>query len=289
MEFKNLKEPYLIAEIGINHNGDLNIARKLLDAVSATNWNCAKFQKRNPDKCVPEEQKSIMRDTPWGKMTYLEYKYRVEFDKEQYDIINEESINKNIDWTASVWDFDSLDFLINNYKNIPFIKIPSATNGSFDFMIEVCKTGVPVIVSLGMTDLKQCDDIVNILLKNSSNFCIMHTNSAYPSPHEDINLSLIPFFENRYKCPVGYSGHEQDLEPSVIAVALGAKVIERHVTLSHNMWGTDHSSSLEVHAMDMLKKRIDIVSKVIGVPEKMVFESEVPFIKKLKNDNIRRF
>lgn len=286
--FKNLSKPYLIAEIGINHNGDINIAKKLLDAVSATNWDCAKFQKRNPDKCVPEEQKSVMRSTPWGEMTYINYKHKVEFGKGEYDIINNESNSRNISWTASVWDYDSLEFLVNNYKNIPFLKVASASNGANDFLIEVCKTGIPVAVSLGMSDLQQCDEIVNTLNKYSNDFCIMHTNSAYPSPHEDLNLSLIPFFKERYQCVVGYSGHEEDLEPSVIAVALGSMVIERHVTLDHKMWGSDHACSLEVHAMDILKKRIDTVNKVIGVPEKKVFNSEIPFIKKLKNNNIPR-
>jgi N-acetylneuraminate synthase len=287
--FKNLQKTYLIAEIGINHNGDIGIANKLLDAVSATGWDCAKFQKRNPDVCVPEQQKSVIRSTPWGEMTYLDYKYRVEFGKKEFDIINDNSKSRNIKWTASVWDYDSLDFMLQNYPDVPFLKIASATNGAKDFIVDACKTGIPIALSLGMSDISQCDEVVNLLMKNCSDYCIMHTNSAYPSPHEDLNLSLIPFFKDRYKCVVGYSGHEIDLEPTVIAAALGAEVIERHVTLDHSMWGSDHACSLEVHAMDMLRKRIETIKKVIGVPEKKVFESELPFVKKLKNDNIRRF
>lgn len=281
--FKDLKTPYLISEIGINHNGDINIAKKLIDATNATGWNCAKFQKRNPDVCVPEHQKNIMRDTPWGNMKYIDYKYKVEFEKKEYDIINNSCNDKGLEWSASVWDYDSLDFLLNNYSNIPFIKIPSAINGSYDFLVDACKTNLPILVSLGMADLKECDKIVNLLNNHSSEFCVMHTNSAYPAPNDQLNLSLIPFFIERYNCPVGYSGHEIDLEPSVIAATLGANVIERHVTLDHSMWGSDHKCSLEVHAMDLLRKRIISAREALGKPEKKVFEAEAPKIQSLKN------
>lgn len=281
--FKDLKTPYLISEIGINHNGDINIAKKLIDATNATGWNCAKFQKRNPDVCVPEHQKNVMRDTPWGNMKYIDYKYKVEFEKKEYDIINNSCNDKGLEWSASVWDYDSLDFLLNNYSNIPFIKIPSAINGSYDFLVDACKTNLPILVSLGMADLKECDKIVNLLNNHSSEFCVMHTNSAYPAPNDQLNLSLIPFFIERYNCPVGYSGHEIDLEPSVIAATLGANVIERHVTLDHSMWGSDHKCSLEVHAMDLLRKRIISAREALGKPEKIVFEAEAPKIQSLKN------
>jgi N-acetylneuraminate synthase len=286
--FNKLKTPYLIAEIGINHNGDMDITNKLIDATNATGWNCAKFQKRDPDVCVPEHQKDIMRETPWGTMKYIDYKYKLEFQKREYDIINKRCKEKKIDWSASVWDYNSLDFLLKNYEDTPFIKIPSAVNGSHDFLIDACKTKKPILVSLGMAELSECDKIVDILKQHSSDFCIMHTNSAYPAPVEQLNLSLIPFFIERYKCPVGYSGHEMGLEPSVIASVLGANVIERHVTLDHNMWGSDQQCSLEVHAMDMLRKRIISARESIGKPIKKVFEAEAPKIKSLKNDSISR-
>lgn len=282
------KSPYLIAEIGINHNGSIETAKKLLDATSATGWNCAKFQKRNPDVCVPEDQKQKRRETPWGEMSYIEYKYKIEFEKDQYDTINKLSKDRGIDWTASVWDYDSLDFMINNYPNIPFLKIPSAVNGSYEFLIDSCKTGYPILLSLGMTNLKNTDEILNILNKHSKDFCVMHTNSAYPAPNHQLNLSVIPFLIDRYECNVGYSGHEIDLEPSVIASTLGAKVIERHVTLDHRMWGSDHAASLEVHAMDMLRKRIFSANEAIGEPIKKVYDSEKQSIEKLKNNNIKR-
>ena len=286
--FKDLKDPYLIAEIGINHNGSIDIAKKLIDATNATGWNCAKFQKRNPDICVPENQKNILRNTPWGEMKYINYKYKVEFGIKEYNQIDLSCKEKGIDWTASVWDYDSLDFLINNYSGIKFLKIPSAINGSYEFLIDACKTGLPILLSLGMSNLKQSDKIVNLLKKHSSDFCIMHTNSSYPAPNDQLNLSLIPFFRERYKCTVGYSGHENDLEPSVIASVLGAKVIERHITLDHDMWGSDHKSSLEVHAMNILRKRIFYANEALGIPEKKIFDYEALFITKLKNNNIKK-
>jgi len=286
--FKNLDKIYLIGEIGINHNGDIAIAKKLIDAVSATGWDCAKFQKRSPDICVPEDKKSDIRETPWGRMKYIDYKHKIEFEKKEYDTISKECKKRSIDWSTSIWDFESLDFIMENYPNIKFIKIPSALNNNYELIKESCETGLPIIVSLGMSDIKMTDKLMNVLNKYSSNFCILHTNSAYPSPHEDLNLSLIPFLIKRYNCPVGYSGHEADLDPTVVAVSLGARVVERHITLDHNMWGTDHSSSLEIRGMTTLKTRVADIPKMIGSPEKKIFESEKPFISKLRNDSIRR-
>jgi N-acetylneuraminate synthase len=286
--FKNTDKIYLIGEIGINHNGDIGIAKKLIDAVSATGWDCAKFQKRSPDICVPEDKKNDIRETPWGKMKYIDYKHKIEFGKKEYDKISKECKKRSIDWSTSIWDFESLDFIMENYPDIKFIKIPSALNNNYELIKESCETGLPIIVSLGMSDINMTDKLMNVLNKYSSNFCILHTNSAYPSPHEDLNLSLIPFLIERYKCPVGYSGHEADLDPTVVAVSLGARVIERHITLDHTMWGTDHSSSLEIRGMTTLKTRINDIPKMIGTPEKKIFESEKPFISKLRNDSIRR-
>tara|TARA_Y100000590_G_C15708265_1_gene1009409 strand:- start:364 stop:1224 length:861 start_codon:yes stop_codon:yes gene_type:complete len=281
--FKNLSlndEPYLIAEIGINHNGNINIAKKLIDATNACGWHCAKFQKRNPDVCVPENQKNIERDTPWGKMKYIDYKYKVEFEQDEYNEINDYCKDKNLDWTVSVWDLDSLDF-IKNYE-IPFIKIPSAhiTNG--ELLEECAKSKVPILFSTGMSTWEMIDNAVEILEKNRAEYAMFHCNSTYPAPHNELNLKTIPTMIERYNCIVGYSGHEYDLDPSVIAVTLGAKIIERHITLDHQMWGTDHSSSLEIHAMDLLKKRIKDINIILGNSEKIITESEIPVMEKLR-------
>tara|TARA_R110001583_G_scaffold18383_35_gene73179 strand:- start:4450 stop:5301 length:852 start_codon:yes stop_codon:yes gene_type:complete len=280
VDFKNLEKPYFIGEIGINHNGSLQNTKKLIDAVSACNWDCAKFQKRDPDVCVPEHQKSKLRSTPWGEMTYIEYKHRVEFGKKQYDYINDYCAEKPIDWSASVWDLNSLDFLLQ--YNLPYIKIPSAMITNSKLLEESAKSGVPIIMSTGMSSLQEVDTAVELVNKHTDNFVLMHTNSSYPTPRSELNLSLIPFLQERYECTVGYSGHEDDLEPTVIAAVLGAKVIERHITLSHEMWGTDQKSSLEVVGMDKLYKRIRDIDQILGTPDKQVTESEVNIRKKLR-------
>jgi N-acetylneuraminate synthase len=279
-DFEDLDKPYFIGEIGINHNGDMQIAKKLMDAAFACNWDCVKFQKRNPDICVPEKQKNILRDTPWGKMTYLEYKYKVEFGKKEFDYIDTYCKEKPLDWSASVWDHDSLHFLLD--YDVPFIKIPSAMLTNLELLKEAAKTGITLIVSTGMSTLDEIDAAMNLITKYGSRPILMHTNSSYPTPVSELNLNLIPVLKKRYDCTIGYSGHEYDLEPTVIAVALGAKVIERHITLSHDLWGTDQKSSLEVHAMDLLKKRANDISKMLGSSTKEVTPSEVPIREKLR-------
>lgn len=280
VDFEHLKEPYFIGEIGINHNGDIQIAKKLMDAAFACNWNCIKFQKRNPEVCVPEKQKSVMRDTPWGKMTYLDYKYRIEFGKAEYDIIDYYCKEKPLDWTVSVWDNDSLDF-IQNYE-VPFIKIPSALLTDLELLKRAAETNSTLIISTGMSTLDEIDKAVDLVTKYGAKPILMHTNSSYPTPIDELNLNLIPVLKERYDCIIGYSGHEVSLEPTVVAVALGAQVIERHITLSHSLWGTDQKSSLEVHAMDMLRKRATDVWKMLGSSIKEVTPSELPIREKLR-------
>jgi N-acetylneuraminate synthase len=281
--FSNLEDrsvPYFIGEIGINHNGDLKIAKRLIDGLHATGWDCAKFQKRNPDVCVPEEQKNVLRETPWGTLKYIDYKHHIEFGKKEYFEIDKYCKQKPMDWTASVWDRDSLKFILE--YGVPFIKIASASITDLELVKECALSGVPIIMSTGMSTLEEVDDAVNTIIKNGKKPVIMHTNSSYPTPPNELNLSLIPFYKERYGCTVGYSGHEEDLEPTVVAVTLGAKVIERHVTLSHSMWGTDQKSSLEIHAMDMLYKRCKNISTIIGNNKKEVTPSELPIRKKLR-------
>jgi len=276
----NSKSVYLIAEIGINHNGDINLAKRLIDAAYACGWNCAKFQKRSPEVCVPEHQKNVLRQTPWGEMTYFDYKKKIEFEKNEYDIIDKYCNEKPIDWTASVWDIPSLEFLLK--YNVPIIKIPSAHITNLELLREVSQAKVPTIVSTGMSDLKMIDTCYEIFSKVSTPISLLHTNSTYPSLHSELNLNVIKMLKNRYNCLIGYSGHEYDLEPSVIAVALGAKIIERHITIDHNLWGTDQKSSLEVHAMDLLRKRIEGVHDILGSEKKYITESEKKVMKKLR-------
>jgi len=272
---------FMIAEIGINHNGSLEVAKKLIDASFACDWDCVKFQKRTPEICVPDHQKNVMRDTPWGKMTYLAYRYKVEFEKKEYDYIDTYCKEKPIFWTASPWDIPSLNFLLK--YDVPFIKIPSAKLTELDFLTETAKSGKPVVLSTGMSTYEEMDKSVEILEKYSkANYALMYTNSTYPTPPEDINLSLLAVLKDRYKCVVGYSGHEYELEPTVMAVGLGASIIERHVTLSHKMWGSDQSASLEVHAMDLLRKRARGVEVIMGNGVKTIMPREMEVRKKLR-------
>ena len=275
------KDPYLIAEIGINHNGDLQIAKRLIDAAFACRWNAVKFQKRVPEIAVPEAQKSVMRDTPWGRMTYLEYKKRIEFGQEEYDYIDRDCREKPIDWTASPWDIPSLRFLLQ--YDVPFIKIASATLTNDEILTEAAESGKVIVLSTGMSTMAEIDHAAELLEKHADgNYILMHTNSTYPADHLDLNLSMITTLRERYGCLVGYSGHEADLEPSVVAGVLGAVMIERHVTISHELWGTDQKASLEVPAMGMLAGRIRNVHGMMGTGEKVLSEGELAVRKKLR-------
>ena len=272
--------PYTIAEIGINHNGALQIAKKLIDAANACGWNCVKFQKREPEIAVPETQKNVMRDTPWGKITYLEYKKKVEFGKKEYDYIDAYCKEKPIAWSASPWDIPSLQFLLK--YDIPFIKIASAGNADKKLLKLACESGKTLLVSTGMSTLEEMDVLVDFLEKNSDgNYILLHTNSVYPTPADELNLNMIKTMKERYHCIVGYSGHEIDLEPTVVATALGAKVIERHVTLDHDMWGTDHKASLSVPGMGMLLGRMREILFMLGDGE-TITDKEREVRKKLR-------
>lgn len=275
------QRPYFIAEIGINHNGDLNIAKRLIDASYAIGWDCVKFQKRTPDLAVPEEQKNVPRQTPWGEMTYLEYKKRIEFGKEEYDYIDSYCKEKPIYWSASPWDIPSLEFLLQ--YEIPFIKLASATNGNIDLIKRACESGKPILMSTGMSTQEELDKAVSALEDYSNgNYALLHTNSVYPAPVDQLNLKYIQTLKKRYGCVVGYSGHEQNLEPTVAAVTLGADIVERHVTLSHDMWGTDQKASLEINAMYMLYHRCIDIKKMMGDGEKKLEEDELKVRKKLR-------
>ena len=273
--------PYFIAEIGINHNGELSIAKRLIDASFAIGWDCVKFQKRTPDIAVPDAQKGVVRQTPWGEMSYLDYKKRIEFGLEEYDYIDRYCKEKPIAWSASPWDIPSLDFLIQ--YDIPFIKLASATNGNMELIKKACKTGKPILMSTGMSTQEELDKAVSALENYSDgNYALLHTNSVYPAPIDGLNLRYIQTLKERYKCVVGYSGHEQNLEPTVAAVTLGASIIERHVTLSHDMWGTDQKASLEINAMYMLYHRCIDIGLMLGDGQKKLGEDELKVRKKLR-------
>lgn len=274
-----MKPTYIIAEIGINHNGNLDVAKKLIDIAAVAGCDAVKFQKRNPDVCVPEHQKNVMRDTPWGTMTYLEYKYKVEFGKTEYDEIDSYCKEKGIAWSASPWDLDSLNFL--NQYDIPFIKIPSAMLTNHELLKSARDTGKKIILSVGMSTEEEIDSAVEIL-KYSKDFAILHCNSTYPAPIEELNLSAIKTLQQKYKCEVGYSGHEFRLGTTVAAVYLGASIIERHITLDRTMWGTDHMSSVEPQGLIKLVKGIRELEQAYGDGTIKITESQKPIRSKLR-------
>jgi|TARA_R100001129_G_scaffold120437_2_gene83555 N-acetylneuraminate synthase len=275
-----MKPTYIIAEIGINHNGSLETAKKLIDIAAIAGCDAVKFQKRNPDVCVPEHQKSVMRDTPWGQMTYLDYKYKVEFEKREYDIIDEYCKEKNIAWSASPWDLDSLQFLMG--YDIPFIKIPSAMITNEELMRASAATGKKIIFSTGMSTMEEIDQAVEWMNEENTPFSLLHCNSTYPAPLEDLNLSCIPVLKDRYQCEVGYSGHEFRLGTTVAAVYLGATILERHITLDRTMWGSDHLASVEPQGLIKLVRGVRELESAYGDGRKRVTEGELPIRKKLR-------
>ncbi|HNW96912.1 MAG TPA: N-acetylneuraminate synthase family protein [Bacteroidales bacterium] len=277
--FKNIDSVYLIAEIGINHNGNIDFVKKMIDYALVFGWNCVKLQKRNPDKSVPEHQKNIIKDTPWGKMTYLEYKHKMEFDKSQYSEI-EKYCSDKIKFTASVWDIESVDFMDD--FDVPFIKVPSAHLTNDDLIKYICKKKLPVLLSTGMSTTEEVDHAVELITSFTDNFALMHTNSSYPAHEEELNLNVIKTFQERYKCVVGYSGHEFGLVPTTTSVALGAKIIERHVTIDRTMWGTDQIASVEPQGMLKLVTHIRAIEKALGDGIKKVYDSELLIRKKLR-------
>jgi len=276
-----MKKTYIIAEIGINHNGNLDIAKKLIDIAAVAGCDAVKFQKRNPDVCVPEHQKNVIRDTPWGKMKYLDYKHKIEFGRQEYGIINEYCKQKSIHWTASPWDLDSLAFLLE--YDVPFIKIPSAMLTNNKLLSETVKTNKKIILSTGMSTLEEIDNAVQILGK--ANFALLHCNSSYPAPIGELNLRCIQTLKERYNCEIGYSGHEFRLGTSVAAVYLGATIIERHITLDRTMWGSDHLSSIEPQGLIKLVKGIRELESAYGDGIKRVTKGELAPRKKLRGLN----
>ena len=277
-----MKKTYIIAEIGINHNGDLNVAKRLIDIAAVAGCDAVKFQKRDPDVCVPEHQKNVEKDTPWGTMTYLEYKHKTEFGKKEYDEIDQHCRNKRISWSASPWDLGSLEFLLQ--YDIPFIKIPSAMLTNLKLIEAAAKSGKKVILSTGMSTEEEIYKAICVLEPGPEmyDYAILHCNSTYPAPLDELNLSCIKTMKDKYGCEVGYSGHEFRLGTSVAAVYLGATIIERHITLDRSMWGSDHLSSLEPQGLFKLVSGIRELEQSFGDGKIKVTESEKPVRKKLR-------
>ena len=269
---------FIVAEIGINHNGDLEIAKELIRIAKKAGVDAVKFQKRTPECCVPLEQRNLMRETPWGYITYMEYREKVEFNLDQYREIDEFCRENNMFWFASVWDEPSADF-IEKFDS-PCYKIASALLTNDSLLKHVQSINKPVFLSTGMSTLEEVDHAVEILGKEK--LVLLHTCSAYPAHYEELNLRIIPMLQNRYGVPIGYSGHETGLPSTVAAVALGACMVERHVTIDRAMWGSDHAASLEPNGITRLVRDIRLVETSLGNAEKKVLPREIPIRLRLR-------
>lgn len=251
-----MKKKFLIAEIGINHNGNIKIAKELIKKSKLAGFDAVKFQKRNPDICVPDNKKDQFKETPWGQMTYLKYKKKIEFGEKEFNLINKFCKKIGIEWFASPWDIESQIFL-EKFK-LTYNKIPSAMLTNYTLLERVAKNKKITFISTGMSNYENIDNAVKIFKKNKCKYILMHSVSTYPCPEEKLNLSMIYNLQKKYNCPVGYSGHEVSVSPSLMAAVMGAVAIERHVTLKRTMWGTDHAASLEFNGM---KQLVDLIRK----------------------------
>ena len=269
---------YVIGEIGLNHNGDVEIAKRLIDVAAVAGVQAVKFQKRTPEISTPEHMKQVPRETPWGTMTYLEYRYRVEFEREQYAEVGAYADSKGLDWFASPWDEPAVDFL--EEMDVVAHKVASASVTDIGLLQRLRDTGKPIILSTGMSTIEQIDRAVEVL--GTERLVMLHATSTYPLPPEEANLLMIDTLRQRYDVPIGYSGHEPGLQISLAAVAMGAVAVERHITLDRAMWGSDHAASLEPHGLMSLVRDIRIIGTARGDGVKRIFPGELAPLSKLR-------
>ena len=275
-----MKKPYLIAEIGINHNGDINIVKKLIKNSKDCGFDAVKFQKRTIDIVYDKKTLDPPRESPWGKTT-RDQKLGLEFEKQQYDEIDSYCKEVNIEWFGSAWDIKSLEFL-NNY-NLKFNKIASAMIVDHEFLNEVAKKNKHTFISTGMSTKEDIDNAVSIFKKNNCSFELMHCVSTYPMKVEDANLITINQLKNEYNCNVGYSGHENGVVVSLVAIMLGVTSLERHITLDRTMYGSDQAASLELSGMKDLTESMNKIILSLGEPSLgKIIDDELPIAKKLR-------
>ncbi|MGW6172060.1 N-acetylneuraminate synthase family protein [Arthrobacter sp. NPDC055138] len=269
---------YVIGEIGINHNGDIEIAKQLIDVAAEAGANAVKFQKRTPEISTPADMRDKMRSTPWGEMTYLDYRYRVEFDMPIYQKLISHAADRGLHCFASPWDVPSVAFM--EEAGALTHKVASASVTDLELLAALRETGKPVILSTGMSTIEQIDKAVETL--GTEKLILMHATSTYPLPPEEANLRMISTLQERYQVPVGYSGHERGLQISLAAVALGAVTVERHITLDRTMWGSDQASSLEPKGFEALIRDIRILEDAMGDGVKRVFPGELAPLSRLR-------
>lgn len=274
---------YIIAEIGINHNGSLETAKQLIDEAVAAKADAVKFQKRTPEICVPKDQWEIMRDTPWGRITYIDYKRKTEFGIAEYAAIDQYCKKLGIDWFVSPWDTNAVDFM--EHFDTVIYKLASASLTDLALIQRILETGKPLMLSTGMSTVKEIEITMAYIRNYDENYplCIAHSTSAYPCAPQELNLKMIQTLEAKYPgIPVGYSGHETGLATTVAAVAMGATFVERHFTLDRAMWGSDHAASVEPGGFQRLVKDIRDVETAAGDGVKKVYDSEIGPMKRLR-------
>jgi len=270
---------YVIAEIGINHNGSLDIAKKLIDEAVTAGCDAVKFQKRTPELCTPKDQWHLERDTPWGRMTYINYRHMIELGFDEYEAIDVYCREKGIDWFVSCWDEVAVDFM--EQFNPGVYKFASASLTDHDLIARVKRTGKPYILSTGMSTMDEIRDAIDKF--GTDNLMVAHSTSAYPCPPHELNLRMVETLMDMYPdTPIGYSGHETGLATTVAAVALGACFVERHFTLDRAMWGSDHAASVEPQGMQKLVRDIRDVEQALGDGIKRVYDSELGAMKRLR-------
>lgn len=274
------KQPtFVIAEIGINHNGSVELAKKMIAGAAAAGADAVKFQKRTPEICVPKDQWDIERDTPWGRMKYIDYRYKTEFGEEEYSEIDKFCKSNDIMWTASCWDIPSVEFI--EKFGVPFHKAPSAALTDIEMLKRMAESNIPVMISSGMSTLDHIQNAIDEIGKE--NLLLAHSTSTYPCKLEELNLRVITTLRDKYPdIPIGYSGHETGLAPSWAAVVLGADFLERHITLDRAMWGSDQAASVEIGGFIRLISNIRDIEKAMGDGIKKIYDSEVPIMKKLR-------
>jgi len=275
----NNSEPFIIAEVGINHNGDIKIAKELITIAKKTGCDAVKFQKRTIETVYTKEELDKPRESPWGN-TQRKQKEGLEFSKKEYDEIDNFCKEKKIEWFASAWDVKSLEFL-DEYK-LNYNKIASAMITNSDFLKEAAKRKKYTFISTGMSNYSDIDNAVKIFRNEKCEFELMHSVSTYPCPENKLNLHLIKKLKEKYKCNIGYSGHEPSVSPSVVAVTLGATSLERHITLDRTMYGSDQAASLEERGLNELVTIVRKIPIVIGNEDKKIFECERDVAKKLR-------
>ena len=274
------KKPFLIGEIGINHNGSIKLAKQLIDLAKESGFDAVKFQKRNPDVSTPESQKLKIRTTPWGEISYLKYKKKIEFNKKEFDEINSYCKKKRINWFASAWDIDSQKFL-KKYKR-KYNKVASAMLTNTKLLEVIAKEKKMTFISTGMSTLKDISKAISIFKKNKCKFILMHCVSNYPCPIEKLNLNMIITLRKKFKCEIGYSGHESEVSPTILAYFLGCRYIERHITLDRSMWGTDQAASLSGPGMKNLSDILSKIPLLLGDGIKKISKDEKQMLKKFK-------